>query len=172
MVYEAVHVTAGGQAAIKFCVPKRRDVRDITARFFNEEPPTRFSTPHHRACSTAATRRMVWHFWLWVPRRHEPARTTERTATPGESLRIARPDCFGVTCCPPATGRPHRDIKPDNIMWCRIQISPERDDQEQTGVSRSRIALGPSLPDAKRDPLMGTPTYMARSNAEGKHVHR
>lgn len=176
MVYEAVHVTAGGQAAIKILRPEVAGRHDITARFFNEARAAN-SISHPSIVrvfdcgyATNGLAFLAMEFLAGETLRERLERGQRLTT--GESLRIARQIASALHA---AHQRQviHRDIKPDNIMLVPDPdlLSGERVKVLDFGISKIADSLGAEPVNTRSDLLMGTPTYMAPEQCRGaKHV--
>lgn len=176
MVYEAVHVTAGGQAAIKILRPEVAGRHDITARFFNEARAAN-SISHPSIVRVFdcgyATNGLAFLAMEFLTGETLRARLERgQRLTTGESLRIARQIASALHA---AHQRQviHRDIKPDNIMLVPDPDLPsgERVKVLDFGISKIAESLGAEPVHTRSDLLMGTPTYMAPEQCRGaKHV--
>ena len=176
MVYEAVHVTAGGQAAIKILRPEVAGRHDITARFFNEARAAN-SISHPSIVRVFdcgyATNGLAFLAMEFLAGETLRERLERGQRLPiGESLRIARQIASALHA---AHQRQvvHRDIKPDNIMLVPDPDLPsgERVKILDFGISKIADSLGAEPVRTRSDLLMGTPTYMAPEQCRGaKHV--
>lgn len=176
MVFEAVHVTAGGQAAIKILRPEVAGHHDITARFFNEARAAN-SISHPSIvrvfdCGYASNglAYLAMEFLAGETLRERLERSLRLTT--GESLRTARQIASALHA---AHQRKvvHRDMKPDNVM---LVPDPDVHSGERVkildfGISKIADSLGAEPVRTRSDLLMGTPTYMAPEQCRGaKHV--
>lgn len=176
MVFEAVHVTAGGQAAIKILRSEVAVRQDIVVRFFNEARAAN-SISHPSIVSvfdcgyTAnGSAYLAMEFLSGDTLQKRLSRSPQLEI--GNSLQIARQLASALNSAHRCHVI-HRDLKPENIMLVPdLELSGgERVKILDFGIAKVAEQLGGDLIRTRTGMFMGTPTYMAPEQCRGaKHV--
>ena len=176
MVFEAVHVTAGGQAAIKILRPEVAVRQDIVVRFFNEARAA--NSISHPSIVSVFDCGYTANGSAYLAMEYLSGDTLQNRLSHscqlevGNSLQIARQLASALNS---AHRRQviHRDLKPENIMLVPdLELSGgERVKILDFGIAKVAEQLGGDLVRTRTGMFMGTPTYMAPEQCRGaKHV--
>jgi serine/threonine-protein kinase len=176
MVFEAVHGSVGGQAAIKILRPEVAKRHDIITRFFNEaRAANSISHPgivHIYDCGYTASG-IAYLTMEFLAGSSLRARMEASPRLPSsDALRIARQIAAALQAAHQRNVI-HRDLKPDNVMLVPDADLPggERVKVLDFGIAKMADTLAAEPLQTRSDMLMGTPTYMSPEQCRGgKHV--
>lgn len=172
MVFEGIHDTMGGRAAIKILRPEVAIRHELVARFFNEARAAN-AISHPGIVSVFdcghTDNDIVYLAMEFLPGESLHTRLGRLERLPGQdALRIARQIASALQAAH-ARGVVHRDLKPENLI---IVADPDMPEGERIkildfGIAKLAEELGGHSVRTQSNLLMGTATYMAPEQCRG-----